>query len=106
MRRRRPSYARRWLAVRPAGSVRILVGKRAWQRARDRYLPVLIIPLDIDPNTLDFSFLRGRDSVLIQAGECPRDRLQQVAEAIVRAGVTPVVVLPEPDRRVVVFRHG
>jgi len=106
LRKRKPPYARRWLAHQPPGSVRVYTGDKAWDRARKHHQPALVAPSDIPPNTLNWSFLAGRDALVVQHGDCSVEHLQHVAEALVRAGVEPVVVLREPDHQIAVFRHG
>lgn len=101
MRRRRPPFANRWLAGRPLGSVRIFIGSVAWQRARDSRVPALVAPLDVNPSSLDWGFLHGRDAILIQCGRLPGEYLQETGERLVRAGVSPVVVILEGGRSVV-----
>ena len=89
-----PPFAKRWLADPPSAGVVVALGPDAWAKAKARVHTCLVLPDESDPS--EFRWPSNNQPALIFETGPPNDqRLQQMAEALIRAGTPSVVALRE-----------
>lgn len=99
-----PPYGRQYLQQRPSAGIWVAIGPGAWDFAKVRSFPVMVLPEDDDPS--DYEWPSNDQPALIhERGEYNDDRLHAMARALLLAGAPSVVairqaLLEEDDPRV------
>ena len=98
--RRIPPFGRQLNAARMSGyapemlNVHLMVGARAWDRARLRAPPhVLVLPSDDSPESFDWQCVAGLTITVQGASEPDEDRLARLVICLLQARATHVCVL-------------
>ena len=89
-----PPYGKQYLEDRPSAGIWVAIGVGAWQFAKVRTFPVLVLPEDKEP--ADFEWPTDGGPVLIhERGPCDDERLHAMAKALMLAGAPSVVAIRE-----------
>lgn len=90
---KRPPYGRQFEPV-PASGVRVAIGPGAWDFQKKHHRPIMVLPEDSEPR--DFWWpVDNRPALIFERGIYDDNRLQAMAEALLRAGASSVVALRE-----------
>lgn len=92
--RRYPPFGKQYLEQKPSAGLWIAIGPGAWDFAKSKSFPVLVLPDDAEPS--DFKWPMDGGPVLVhERGQFDDDRLRSMAEALIRAGASSVVAIRE-----------
>jgi len=93
-RRQYPPFGKQYLEQKPSAGMWIAIGPGAWDFAKSRSFPVLVLPIDAELS--DFEWPTDGGPVLVhERGQFDDDRLRAMAEALLRAGASSVVAIRE-----------
>ena len=88
-----PPFGKQFLPVPPSG-VRVVIGPSAWDFQARHHAPIMVLPDDADP--ADFGWPSdGKPALIHERGTFDDNRLQAMAEALLRAGASSVVAIRE-----------
>ncbi len=78
----------------PIGGVRVAIGPGAWKFQEKHTHPIMVLPEDAEPG--DFRWpVDNRPALIFELGIYDDNRLQAMAEALLRAGASSVVAIRE-----------
>ena len=88
-----PPFGKQFRSIPPSG-VRVAIGPGAWDFQKKHRVPIMVLPSGANPQNFrwpsDFS-----PALIHERGEYNDDRLQSMAEALLRAGASSVVAIRE-----------
>ena len=82
---RLPPYGRQFLELRPSAGPWVAIGSEAWDFARLKPFPAMVLPPGDDPDSYDWP-VAGEGVLLMECGEPDTETLERVALALLRAG--------------------
>ena len=87
-----PPYGKQYLEQRPSAGIWVAIGPGAWQFAKVRSFPVMVLPDDHHPS--DYEWPTDGGPVLIhERGPGNDERLHSMAKALMLAGAPSVVAI-------------
>ena len=88
-----PSFGRLFQPV-PRNGVQVAIGPGAWEFKKRHGSPIMVLPDDADPDEFKWPSDCG-PALIHERGTYDDKRLQLMAEALLRVGVSSVVVIRE-----------
>ena len=89
----RPPYYNDYIEN-PLGGIRVALGPQAWEFAKKQYHPTMVLPQDEIPSDRDWPS-DGQPALIYERGEYNDERLDALAQALLRAGAGSVVAIRE-----------
>ncbi len=90
---RLPPFGKQFQPVPPSG-VRVAIGPGAWEFQDLHYCPIMVLPDDRHPSKFHWPS-DGRPALIHERGECNDERLDALAQALLRVGASSVVAIRE-----------
>lgn len=91
-----PPYGRRYLDERPCCGPWIAMGSKAWDLARRKAVPVMVLPEDKDPANFRWP-VRNQAVLLFEIGSSDRIRLERMVQVLLESGAKMVVPIREAE---------
>lgn len=89
-----PPFGKQFLEQRPSAGIWVAMGPGAWEFAKARTFPVMVLPDDREPS--DYEWPTDGGPVLIhERGPCNDQRLHALAKTLMLAGASSVVAIRE-----------
>ena len=89
-----PPFGKQYLEQHPSAGIWVAIGPGAWQFAKVRSFPVMVLPDNREPS--DYMWPADGEPVLIhERGPCNDERLNAMATALILAGASSVVAIRE-----------
>ena len=88
-----PPYGKQFEPI-PIGGVRVAIGSGAWKVQGKHAHPIMVLPEDAEPCDFRWPY-DNRPALIFELGTYDDDRLQAMAEALLRAGASSVVAIRE-----------
>ena len=89
-----PPYGKQYLEQRPSAGIWVAIGPGAWDFARIRTFPVMVLPEDKEPGDFEWPS-DGQPALIHERGDINDERLYSMAEALLLAGAPSVVAIRE-----------
>ena len=89
-----PPYGKQYLEQLPSAGIWVAIGPGAWDFAKIRSFPVMVLPEDREPHDFDWPS-NGQAALIHERGDYNDDRLNSMAEALILAGAPTVVAIRE-----------
>jgi len=89
-----PPYGKQYLEQRPSAGIWVAIGPGAWDFAKVRSFPVMVLPEDREPSDFDWP-ADGQPALIHERGGCNDERLRAMATALLIAGAPSVVAIRE-----------
>ena len=93
MSKRLPPFGKQFQPA-PSSGVRVAIGPGAWDFQKKHHVPIMVLPDDANPD--DFQWPSdGGAALIFERGEYNDERLDSLAHALLKAGVSSVVAIRE-----------
>ncbi len=86
-------FGKQFKPVPPSG-VRVAIGPGAWDFQKKHHAPIMVLPDDSDPSDFEWPS-DGKPALIHERGTYNDNRLQSMAETLLRAGASSVVAIRE-----------
>ena len=90
---RSPPFGKQFQPV-PTSGVRVAIGPGAWAFQKKHRAPIMVLPDDADPEDFEWPS-DGKPALIHERGTYDDNRLDRMAQSLLRAGASTVVAIRE-----------
>ena len=88
-----PPFGKKFNPI-PRSGIRVATGRDAWSYAKVHWHPMMALPDDRHPSEFRWPS-DGGPALIFECGECNDERLDALAQALLKAGASSVVAIRE-----------